>query len=125
MSELNGNTLCYRFQLNNFTLDITDNTVQAVNDFVVTSGLHTVELANLADALFMEAVDGLITKDQYDVALENLLQFTSMNEADERLCISALSSIYYAFDRTDSDVVDALEIVCGLSVLCRGYVFLV
>lgn len=120
MSDLNGNALCYRFQLNNFTLDITDNTVQAVNDFIVTSGLHTVELAMLADALFMEAVDGLITKDQYDAALENLLQFSSLNEADERLCVSALSSIYYAFDRTDSDVVDALELICGLAVLCKG-----
>merc|ERR1712157_47725 len=45
---------------------------------------------------------------------------TNLSFDDQRNLSDLLTSIFYAFDRNKSKVVDALELTCGLSILCGG-----
>ena len=116
MSEV----LCYQFQLNKFTLNITESTIQNLNNFVLRTGFHQIQLQSASKIIRAMSRDGLLTKTQFDSAMERLLVKAALSDKDRIECSMTLSSIFYSFDRTDSDVVDALDLIAGIAVLCEG-----
>ena len=112
-------SLCYQFQLNNFSLNITESTINALNRFIIKSGFLNLQLNDVSDVLFEMSKDGLLTKNQFDEGMKYLLP-DNISEVDRVGCMMILSSIFYTFDRTDSDAVDVIDLICGLAVICNG-----
>jgi hypothetical protein len=107
--------------MHNFRLDITSETVAEVTRLVLGTGLYMVPPDRLYAVISKHAVDGLLTKEQYDHAVRELIPLMdSLSNHDRRTFSVVLSTIFYSFDRTETFVVDALELCCGLSVLCQG-----
>merc|ERR1712216_794163 len=73
----------------------------------------------VAEVLQHLSKDGLLTKSQFDDGMKYLLS-DDVSEADRVGCLMILSSIFYTFDRTDSDAVDVVDLICGLAVICNG-----
>ncbi len=114
-------SLCYQFQLNHFSLNITESTIIALNRFIIKSGFHNLQLNTVSDVLQHLSKDGLLTKTQFDEGMKYLIS-DDIPEVDKVGCLMILSSIFYTFDRTDSDVVDVTDLICGLAVICNGWV---
>ena len=112
-------SLCYQFQLNHFTLNITESTIHALNRFIIQSGFLNLQLNTVSEVLSHLSKDGLLTKSQFDEGMKYLLS-DDLSEVDKVGCLMILSSIFYTFDRTDSDAVDVTDLVCGLAVICNG-----
>ena len=112
--------LCYQFQLNKFSLNITESTIRVLNNFILKSGFHRLPLKGVAKVVSEHASDGLLTKSQFDSSIEKILSISDISEVDKVGCAMTLSSIFYAFDRTDSNVVDVVDLMCGIAVLCDG-----
>jgi hypothetical protein len=119
---MSDSKICYQFPLNGFILNITDTTITTLNEFVVKTGFYNLSLTTISDIIQKYSDDGLLTKTQYDIAISELLRFSKLNEIDHINASMMLSSIFYAFDRTDSDIIDTIELICGLAVICDGYV---
>lgn len=114
-------TICYRFDINSFRLDISSDAVAAVSRLVLGTGLWAVPPERLHSVVSKHAVDGLLTKEQYDAAVRELVPLTDgLSVEDRRQFALTLSTLFYSFDRTETFVVDALELCCGFSVLCQG-----
>jgi Ca2+-binding EF-hand superfamily protein len=112
--------LCYQFQLNQFSLNITETTIRVLNNFILKSGFHKLPLKGVARVFNDSARDGLITKSQFDACILKILSLSDISEVDKVGCAMTLSSVFYAFDRTDSNVVDIVDLICGIAVLCDG-----
>ena len=114
--------ICYRFEINQFKLDISRETVDSLSNLVVKTGLKDLTLNRLYDVISKHSVDGLLSKDQYDSVLRELIQSRGRGlTAEERRDFAMiLSTLFFAFDRTETNVVDAIELCCGFSVLCSG-----
>lgn len=117
--ENSSESLCYQFQLNHFSLNITESTINALNRFIIKSGFLNLQLNTVSDVLFHLSKDGLLTKNHFDEGMKYLLS-DDISEVDKVGCLMILSSIFYTFDRTDSDAVDVTDLVCGLAVICNG-----
>jgi hypothetical protein len=117
--ENGSESLCYQFQLNHFSLNITESTINALNRFIIKSGFLNLQLNTVSEVLFHLSKDGLLTKSQFDEGMKYLLS-DDISEVDKVGCMMILSSIFYTFDRTDSDAVDVTDLVCGLAVICNG-----
>jgi Ca2+-binding EF-hand superfamily protein len=118
-SEMSSESLCYQFQLNHFSLNITESTINALNRFIIKSGFLNLQLNTVSEVLFHLSKDGLLTKSHFDKGMKYLLT-DDISEVDKVGCLMILSSIFYTFDRTDSDAVDVTDLVCGLAVICNG-----
>ena len=112
--------ICYQFQLNKFSLNITETTIRVLNNFIVKSGFHRASLETVVRVLSEDANDGLLTKRQYDKNVEKIMSINDISEVDKVGCTMTLSSIFRALDRTDSNVVDVVDLRCGITVLCDG-----
>jgi hypothetical protein len=118
--EMNQDSLCYQFELGkNYSLNITESNIRVLNNFILKSGFHHITALRVSSIFSELASDGLLTKDQFDFGVDQL--FSSFHSKDERIeCSLILSSIFYTFDRSDSGVVDVIDLICGLSILCEG-----
>mmetsp|Transcript_15092 Transcript_15092/g.25007 ORF Transcript_15092/g.25007 Transcript_15092/m.25007 type:complete len:815 (-) Transcript_15092:3254-5698(-) len=117
--DYGSEALCYQFQLNHFSLNITESTINALNRFIIKSGFLNLQLNTVSEVLFHLSKDGLLTKGNFDEGMKYLLS-DDISEVDKVGCMMILSSIFYTFDRTDSDAVDVTDLVCGLAVICNG-----
>jgi hypothetical protein len=115
----NDSKLCYQFVLHGFSLNITESVIKTLTQFVETSGFVGMDLTTVATMIQKLSHDGLITKTRFDIAVERILSIP-MRDIDRINNAMILSSIFYAFDRTGSDVVDTVELTCGLAVICEG-----
>jgi hypothetical protein len=121
-SRKNSDPLCYQFQLgNNYSLNISESNITVLNNFILKSGFHHITALRISSIFSELSNDGLLTKQQFDYGVEKL--WSSYHSRDERVeCSLTLSSIFYTFDRSGSGVVDVIDLICGLSVLCEGFV---
>ena len=115
------NPVCYRFEINTFKLDITVDVVESLSRLVVRTGLKDVSLNRLFNVFTKFSSDGLLTKEQYDSAVRQLIPSGGLTAEEKKEFALVLSTLFFAFDRTETNVVDAVELCCGFSVLCAGY----
>lgn len=120
-----------RFDLDGVPLVVTESTVANVTEVISRTGLHTMSIEQLYDSLMSFSHDGIITIDDYNTFVHNLISkkinsaTSAAAPADPRSytrTAKALLALFRNFDRTDSGCVDAVELISGLSVLCEGYV---
>jgi hypothetical protein len=118
----NNDPLCYQFQLGkNHSLNISESSITALNLFILKSGFHHITALRVSSIFSELSNDGLLTKQQFDHGVEKL--WSSYHSQNQRMeCSFTLSSIFYTFDRSGSGVVDVIDLICGLSVLCEGFV---
>jgi hypothetical protein len=114
------NNVCYRFQINAFQLDITKDTVASLGRLVVQTQLCDLPLHRLYDVMSRNSTDGLMSKAQYDAAVRDLVPSESLSAGDKKDFALVLSTLFFAFDRTETNVVDVAELCCGFSILCGG-----
>jgi Ca2+-binding EF-hand superfamily protein len=114
------NTVCYRFQINAFQLDITQETVGALGRLVLQTRLCQLSLHRLYDVMSLHCTDGLMSKEQYDAAVRDLVPSDSLSVGEKKEFALVLSTLFFAFDRTETNVVDVAELCCGFSILCSG-----
>jgi len=114
MSE-GGKVLLFRFAVDNFVFQFDQDRVDKLSAFLNRSGLANLTVNDVFDGLARYAAStGLIQRSGFGQWLAKLSE--SLTDNDVRL----FESMFDAFDRSDSGVVDIVELVCGLSVLCSG-----
>merc|ERR1712178_239404 len=62
------------------------------------------------------AEDGKLTREQFLQAYTQLLQESEVESPPE----SVQHAVFDLFDRDDNNVVDMMELICGISLLCSG-----
>lgn len=113
-------TLCYRFHINSFQLDISQDTVSSLSRLVTQTRLCNLPLNRLFDVMSGHSTDGLMSKEQYDSAVRELVPSESLTSNEKKEFALSLSTLFFAFDRTETNVVDVAELCCGFSILCSG-----
>lgn len=80
------------------------------------SGLKSVPVAAGLRALQQSAADGRLTREQFLACYQNLLRSYNVEVPSE----TVQQAVFDIFDRDGNGVVDLMEILCGISLLCAG-----
>lgn len=81
-----------------------------------TCGLKHVPVADGLSTLKLGAQDGKLTRQQFLESYEALLQAHGVQAPEE----SVRNAVFNLFDRDENHVVDMMELICGISLLCAG-----
>jgi Ca2+-binding EF-hand superfamily protein len=81
-----------------------------------TGGLKNVPVADGLNGLKAFAADGKLTREQFLQAYAALLQQQGVDLPE----VSVQNAVFDLFDRDGNNVVDMMEIICGISLLCAG-----
>lgn len=93
-----------------------DGQLDTLKDIRRQSGLKDVPVSQALAAMRNRAVDGMLTRDQFNQAYEGLLAaHVSLPVAPK-----VRAAVYNLFDRDDNGVIDMMELICGVSILCSG-----
>jgi Ca2+-binding EF-hand superfamily protein len=79
-------------------------------------GLKKVHVQVAAEAFKAAAVDGKLTRAQFFEAHAKLLLSCNVEHPPAEV----KNAVFDLFDRDDNDFVDMMEIICGVSLLCKG-----
>jgi len=79
-------------------------------------GLKYVPVGEGLKALKSAATDNKLTRDVFIGAYEGVLQTYGIEVPAE----SVKNAVFDLFDRDDNGVVDMMELICGISLLCQG-----
>lgn len=93
-----------------------DPQLQNLKELRNTSGLKNVPVGDGLSFLKSSAEDGKLTREQFLVAYPALLQSQGIEIPAE----SVHHAVFDLFDRDDNHVVDMMELICGISLLCSG-----
>jgi len=93
-----------------------DPQLQNLKDIRKTSGLKHVPVGDGLSYLKGCAVDGKLTREQFMEAYGALLQANSIEAPGE----DVQHAVFDLFDRDGNNVVDMMELICGISLLCAG-----
>lgn len=69
-----------------------------------------------AESFKAASVNGLVPRDQFFDTYERLLDSHGIAQPSE----DVKHAVFDLFDRDDNDVVDQMELVCGMTLLCKG-----
>eukprot|EP00978_Attheya_sp_CCMP212_P006860 scaffold15989_cov54-Attheya_sp.AAC.5 len=121
-----------------YLISITQQHVAYLRHLVIESGLHKIEAKSACEKILeianrnkgspsetKSSNEGpLLTKNQFDSAMRSVITAgngkAKMSTETQRRLSDLLTSMFYAFDRTESGQVNALELVCGFTVFCDG-----
>lgn len=93
-----------------------DPQLQNLKELRRTSGLKNVPVGDGLETLKAVAVDGKLSRDQFVAGYAQLLQGHSV----ECPTLEVQNAVFDLFDRDDNNVVDMMELICGISLLCSG-----
>mmetsp|Transcript_102985 Transcript_102985/g.266700 ORF Transcript_102985/g.266700 Transcript_102985/m.266700 type:complete len:376 (-) Transcript_102985:83-1210(-) len=93
-----------------------DPQLQNLKDIRKTSGLKHVPVGDGLSYLKGCATDGKLTREQFMDAYAALLQANSIEAPGE----DVQHAVFDLFDRDGNNVVDMMELICGISLLCSG-----
>jgi Ca2+-binding EF-hand superfamily protein len=93
-----------------------DPQLQNLKELRRTSGLKNVPVGDGLASLKVMAVDGKLTREQFLTGYEQLLRGHSMEVPPK----DVQNAVFDLFDRDDNHVVDMMELICGISLLCCG-----
>ena len=113
--------------------DAGDSTVSIVSGvardfmrFVSYSGLSSCSADSVWVALSQVSVDGLIGRSAFHSVMKRFIAALATVSSDkefaaiEEKAVHYLDPLFSAFDRTDSEFADVVELCCGVSLLCSG-----
>lgn len=93
-----------------------DPQLQNLKELRKTSGLKHVPVGDGLAYLKACADDGKLSREQFVEAYAALLQANSIEAPED----SVQHAVFDLFDRDDNNVVDMMELICGISLLCAG-----
>lgn len=79
-------------------------------------GLKYVPVSDGLKTFKAATVDDRLTKDQFIAAYQNLINKYSVEVPPEKV----QDAVFDLFDRDDNGIVDMMELICGISLLCQG-----
>lgn len=80
------------------------------------SGLKGVPVGEALQGFKRAAVDGSLTREQFLVAYAQVLTAHQVEVPGD----AVKNAVFDLFDRDDNNVVDMMELICGVSLLCSG-----
>jgi len=90
--------------------------LQNLKELRKTSGLKNIPVGEGLAALKSMAQDGKLTRDQFLAGYGMLLQGRSLEVPPK----DVQNAVFDLFDRDDNHIVDMMELICGISLLCSG-----
>mmetsp|Transcript_114672 Transcript_114672/g.320439 ORF Transcript_114672/g.320439 Transcript_114672/m.320439 type:complete len:384 (+) Transcript_114672:111-1262(+) len=93
-----------------------DPQLQNLKELRKTSGLKHVPVGDGLSALKAASSEGQLTREQFIEAYTELLKAHSIEAPEEPV----KNAVFDLFDRDDNNVVDMMELICGISLLCAG-----
>jgi Ca2+-binding EF-hand superfamily protein len=93
-----------------------DPQLKNLKDLRSSCGLKYVPVGEGLKALKGAAMDNKLTRDVFIDAYSNLLKAYGIEVPAE----SVKNAVFDLFDRDDNGVVDMMELICGISLLCQG-----
>jgi len=93
-----------------------DPQLKSLKELRRTSGLKTVPVVDGLAALKSGAENGKLTRQKFLESYEALLQTHGVEAPPE----AVQSAVWDLFDRDGNHVVDLMELICGISLLCAG-----
>jgi len=93
-----------------------DPQLQNLKELRRTSGLKSVPVGDGLATLKALAQDGKLSREQFVTGYARLLQGHSLEVPSKEV----QNAVFDLFDRDDNNVVDMMELICGISLLCSG-----
>jgi len=81
-----------------------------------TSGLKFIPVSESLPGFKVAAVEGKLTRDQFVIAYQDMLTARGVEVPPD----AVINAVFDLFDRDDNGVVDMMELICGISLLCSG-----
>jgi Ca2+-binding EF-hand superfamily protein len=103
------------------SVPVTTDVASAVCALATQMGTQRIEPEDLAIIVTEYSDDGLLSKQAFDRCMRKLKSSRTFSSEEEKTdCSRALSTLYYGFDRAETELVDVAELVCGFAILCKG-----
>lgn len=93
-----------------------DPQLQNLKELRKMSGLKNVPVTDGLRMLKEGAIDGKLTRQQFLEAYVNVLHTYGVQPPPEGI----RNAVFDLFDRDDNNIVDMMELICGISLLCAG-----
>lgn len=93
-----------------------DPQLQNLKELRKTSGLKHIAVSDGLATLKASAIDGKLTREQFVESYGALLHSANVEAPPD----SVQNAVFDLFDRDDNNVVDMMELICGISLLCAG-----
>jgi len=93
-----------------------DPQLQNLKELRKTSGLKNVPVGDGLQGFKKMAVDGKLTREQFLAAYATILEDHQIEVPED----AVKNAVFDLFDRDDNNVVDMMEVICGVSLLCSG-----
>lgn len=93
-----------------------DPQLQNLKELRKTSGLKDTPVGDALKSFKAMAGDGSLTREQFIAAYTAILQNHGVAAPED----AVKNAVFDLFDRDDNGVVDMMEVICGVSLLCSG-----
>lgn len=93
-----------------------DPQLQNLKEIRVTCGLKNVPVSTGLQTFKSSAAEGQLTREQFLASYQDLLTNHGIELPDEK----TQNAVFDLFDRDNNHVVDMMELICGISLLCSG-----
>jgi len=93
-----------------------DAQLQNLKELRKTSGLKQIPVDEGLKAFKNAAVESRLTREQFLQAYSILLEAKSIDMPSDEV----KNAVFDLFDRDDNNIVDMMELICGISLLCHG-----
>merc|ERR1719240_1902063 len=95
---------------------VTDEKLNNLKEVRAACGLQHIPVSTGLQTFKAIAQDGSLTADAFDSAYIDLLGGHGVSAPSADVC----AAVYDLFDRDQNGIVDMMELVCGISLLCQG-----
>jgi Ca2+-binding EF-hand superfamily protein len=95
---------------------VTDEKLNNLKEVRAACGLQHIPVATGLQTFKATAQDGKLSKDLFQQSYVDLLAAHGVSAPSEAVCVA----VFDLFDRDQNGVVDMMELVCGISLLCQG-----
>ncbi|CAJ1958039.1 unnamed protein product [Cylindrotheca closterium] len=110
-----------------YVVAVSQKRIRHIRHILEDSGLCKLEGEVVSKEILKQALVGkgasqvaMITKEGFLLAMRNLILAKAKSADAEKTVLDVLSRLYAGFDYSERGQVDATEIACGITILCKG-----
>lgn len=103
-----------------FMLSLSQARIRHFQQILESSRLHHVELETACNEVLGKSNNGLISHDEFMSVALSLIPAKKLERSLDQVMTDIFSNLFAGFDRDGRGKVNAMEIACGFTVLCRG-----
>lgn len=103
-----------------YTVSISQQRVLLLRHLVIESNLCNITISAACTKILEDDNGKQITRDRFNAAMRSIIDDTMMSKETQTLLLDLLTAIFNAFDFNKLGKADAIELACGLTVLCGG-----